>query len=187
MHDGQLRLAVTHTCGGMPCHDHRTSGAFYTMTSWLAKDLPHYGYSTMQTQASGQRGWDGASSRAACRTDWHKLHAAELCRMRACLMPARLPAPQGITIVSLLCNAAGLVMVGAGFDFGLRALCANSVTVVAGAALGFATFKGVAGSLAAAWGCTCLLHFFVGCGMACLGLPLTRIYEPLEVRRGSGL
>lgn len=83
--------------------------------------------------------------------------------------------------MSLLCNAVGLVATGYAFDRGLRALCANSAAVVVGAALGFAVFKGVTGSLAAAWGFTCLLHFFVGCGMACLGLPLTRIYEPLEV------
>lgn len=77
---------------------------------------------------------------------------------------------QGLLIVSLMCNAVGLATTGALIDRGARVLMWHTIVAAIGCGLGFATFQGVSLSLTAAWGLTCMLHFFVS-GTFEQGLP----------------
>jgi hypothetical protein len=57
--------------------------------------------------------------------------------------------------------------------------------VILGASTGFGLFKWAAGGTRAAlWLVPCLLHLVIGFAMACVVLPLTRIYHPLERTTG---
>jgi len=91
---------------------------------------------------------------------------------------------QAMLIVNLLVNMVGLVGAGYLFDRGMRPLLSNAVFVTIGVALGFAVFKSVGTSLPTAWGVLCVFHFVLGGAMANVGLPCTRIYEPLQRTTG---
>lgn len=90
--------------------------------------------------------------------------------------------------MSLIPNALGLIGVGYLIDRGVRTTVINYVLVAAGIAMGFGVFKGVGISLSAAWALVCTFHLIIGGAMANVALPLTRVYEPLQVRapRGRG-
>jgi hypothetical protein len=89
---------------------------------------------------------------------------------------------QTLLIVSLLVNMVSLLSVGYLMDKGLRPLRANALFVVVGVAVGYGVFMSVGKSLPTAWGVVCAFQAVLGAGMANVGLPCTRIYEPLQVR-----
>ncbi|KIZ07913.1 Alpha-ketoglutarate permease [Monoraphidium neglectum] len=91
---------------------------------------------------------------------------------------------QGILIVSLVPNALGLLTGGKLIDAGVPAIQLNAATVVIGTGLGFAVYPCVGYSVAHAWGLVSMFQYIIGIAMANVGMPCTRIYEPLSRTTG---
>ncbi|KAL4444980.1 hypothetical protein ABPG77_004030 [Micractinium sp. CCAP 211/92] len=98
---------------------------------------------------------------------------------------------QGIVVVSMLTNAAGLFACGTAFDKGWPAININLAITVVGMSTGFGVFRGMWKQSAAldvnslaAWFLMPLFQGLIGVAMASVVLPATRIYSPLERTTG---
>ncbi|KAL4447988.1 hypothetical protein ABPG75_005207 [Micractinium tetrahymenae] len=98
---------------------------------------------------------------------------------------------QGIVVVSMLTNAAGLFACGTAFDKGWPAIYINLAITLVGMSIGFGVFRGMWWQSAAldvnslaAWFLMPLFQGLIGIAMASVVLPATRIYAPLERTTG---
>lgn len=87
---------------------------------------------------------------------------------------------QGMTIISVIFNAIGLILTGIAFDKGLRAIYAYGAVVLLGVPVAYGVYYGSFASAAGAWCLPCLMQLIVGSAMALVVFPCTRLYSAVE-------
>ncbi|KAI7836371.1 hypothetical protein COHA_009764 [Chlorella ohadii] len=94
---------------------------------------------------------------------------------------------QGILLVSIPFCILGYLAMGVWLDCGGRSIRANVAVITAGGGMAFGVFYGSFSSEVAAWILSPIFLAVVGAGIVCIGLPMNRLYDPLERITGFSL